>query len=229
MAATLLPLTYHPKHYHKLLPGCQATHTAKPTVRDSALLVHVKIALSEVEERVTAEVILASWWARCADQDSCALPRPVGMATQDHGKFWNLSLLAGRALSGTGLVGLMLGQGQYRIHAKSPSCERLSESYHIFSRWKIVGQSGPGTKTNTAPIRSSPQGAEITHQGLSLALDPCPGLCDGEGRRLSGPEETTHHSCVQLHTGYISVGSQGVRKEPNPADFGTFVLYRWHG
>ncbi|XP_042267702.1 L-lactate dehydrogenase B-B chain isoform X2 [Thunnus maccoyii] len=55
-------------------------------------------------------------------------------------------------------------------------------------------------KSNTAPTRSSQQGSGITHQGLSLALDPCPGLCDGEGRRLSGPEETTHHSCVQLHT-----------------------------
>lgn len=29
----------------------------------------------------------------------------------------------------SGSVGLMLSQGQYRIHAKSPSCERLSESY----------------------------------------------------------------------------------------------------
>lgn len=33
VAATLLPLTYHPKHYHKLLPGCQAAHTAELTVR----------------------------------------------------------------------------------------------------------------------------------------------------------------------------------------------------
>ncbi len=29
----------------------------------------------------------------------------------------------------SGSVGLMLSQRQYRIHAKSPSCERLSESY----------------------------------------------------------------------------------------------------
>lgn len=33
VAATLLPLTYHPKHYHKLLPSCQAAHTAELTVR----------------------------------------------------------------------------------------------------------------------------------------------------------------------------------------------------
>ncbi len=33
VAATLLPLTYHPKHYHKLLPCCQAAHTAELTVR----------------------------------------------------------------------------------------------------------------------------------------------------------------------------------------------------
>lgn len=33
MAATFLPLTYHPKHYHKLLPVCQTTHTAELTVR----------------------------------------------------------------------------------------------------------------------------------------------------------------------------------------------------
>lgn len=33
VAATLLPLTYHPKHYHKHLPGCQAAHTAELTVR----------------------------------------------------------------------------------------------------------------------------------------------------------------------------------------------------
>ena len=52
---------------------------------------------------MTGEVILDSWWARCADQDSCAVPRPVGMATRDHGKFWNLSLLAGPS-SWTGLV-----------------------------------------------------------------------------------------------------------------------------
>lgn len=38
VAATLLPLTYHPKHYHKLLPGCQAAHTAELTVRLSASL-----------------------------------------------------------------------------------------------------------------------------------------------------------------------------------------------
>lgn len=50
MAATLLPLTYHPKHYHKLLPGCQAAHTLELTVR----LDHVKIALSEGRK--------LSWW-----------------------------------------------------------------------------------------------------------------------------------------------------------------------
>lgn len=33
MAATLLRLTHHPKHYHKLLPGCQATHTVELTVQ----------------------------------------------------------------------------------------------------------------------------------------------------------------------------------------------------
>lgn len=32
MAATLLPLTHHPKHYHKVLPCCQATHTVELTV-----------------------------------------------------------------------------------------------------------------------------------------------------------------------------------------------------
>lgn len=46
---------------------------------------------------MTGEVILDSWWARCADQDSCGMPRPVGMATRDRGKFWNLSLLAERS------------------------------------------------------------------------------------------------------------------------------------
>ncbi|CAB1446006.1 unnamed protein product [Pleuronectes platessa] len=52
-----------------------------------------ELALNDVI--MTGEVILDSWWARCADQDSCVVPRPVGMATQDHGKFWTLSLLAG--------------------------------------------------------------------------------------------------------------------------------------
>lgn len=32
VTTTLLPLTYHPKHYHKRLPSCQATHTAVLTV-----------------------------------------------------------------------------------------------------------------------------------------------------------------------------------------------------
>lgn len=47
---------------------------------------------------MTGEVILDSWWARCADQDSSALAK-----TRDHGKFWNLSLLAGPS-TWTGLV-----------------------------------------------------------------------------------------------------------------------------
>ncbi|XP_059190710.1 L-lactate dehydrogenase B-B chain isoform X1 [Centropristis striata] len=64
------------------------------------------------------------------------------------------------------------------------------------NRWKEVQR----VKSNTAPTRSSQQGSGITLQGLSLALDPCRGLCDGEEPRLSGQEETTHHSCVQLHT-----------------------------
>lgn len=47
---------------------------------------------------MTGEVILDSWWARCADQDSFAFAK-----THDHGKFWNLSLLAGPS-TWTGLV-----------------------------------------------------------------------------------------------------------------------------
>lgn len=47
---------------------------------------------------MTGEVILDSWWARCADQDSFAFAKK-----RDHGKFWNLSLLAGPS-TWTGLV-----------------------------------------------------------------------------------------------------------------------------
>ena len=47
-----------------------------------------------VHHAVTGEVILDPRWARCADQDSYSLPKVVGMTTHDHGKFWNLSLLA---------------------------------------------------------------------------------------------------------------------------------------
>ncbi|CAB1446005.1 unnamed protein product [Pleuronectes platessa] len=92
----------------------------------------------------------------------------------------------------------------------------------VDGKWSVSGVRE--VKSNTVPTRSSQQASGITHQGLSLAPDPYPGPCDGVGPRLSGPEEATHHSCVQLHTGYIGIGSQGVRKEPNPVDFGIFVL-----
>ncbi|KAJ8002654.1 hypothetical protein DPEC_G00161140 [Dallia pectoralis] len=100
----------------------------------------------------------------------------------------------------SGPVGLIPGQGQYGHLAKSPSCERLSESYRksfCLHRYEAL-------------------------KATVMLYDPLLWSFTGSAAMLRRPGYKPHDD-LPLGAGCVGVGNWGVRAVPNPVDFGTSV------